>query len=60
VVLDAALTGRMRHAGLARAAGFSWGEAARRTIETYRQLMGGSHSGAAAQAPGRGPTAKRG
>ena len=31
---------RLRAAGLARAAGFSWAETARRTLEVYRELLG--------------------
>jgi glycosyltransferase involved in cell wall biosynthesis len=30
---------RLRAAGLARAAGYSWGETARRTLEVYRELL---------------------
>jgi glycosyltransferase involved in cell wall biosynthesis len=60
VVLGAELASRLRGAGLARAAGFSWRRAARRTIAIYRPFLGAVRDGAAAQAPGRGPDAQRG
>jgi glycosyltransferase involved in cell wall biosynthesis len=39
VTTDAALTARLREAGLARASRFSWEETARRTLEVYKQVM---------------------
>ncbi|HEY1332030.1 MAG TPA: glycosyltransferase family 1 protein [Actinomycetota bacterium] len=38
VTTDAALAARLREAGLARAAGYSWTETARRTLEVYKQV----------------------
>ncbi|MFN8516395.1 MAG: glycosyltransferase family 1 protein [Chloroflexia bacterium] len=38
---DAALRERLRRAGFARAAGFTWREAARRTLGVYEAAMGG-------------------
>jgi alpha-1,3-rhamnosyl/mannosyltransferase len=40
VLEDAALAARLRSAGLARAARFSWAETARRTAEVWREVAG--------------------
>jgi glycosyltransferase involved in cell wall biosynthesis len=39
VLTDAELSDRLRDAGRARAARFSWDETARRTLEVYRSLL---------------------
>jgi glycosyltransferase involved in cell wall biosynthesis len=49
---DAALAGRLREAGLARAATFTWGRTARLTLEVYARAMGSSST-----APGSSPGA---
>jgi alpha-1,3-rhamnosyl/mannosyltransferase len=41
IVSDGELSRRMIEAGLRRAAGFSWHETARRTLEVYRRLAEG-------------------
>jgi len=40
VSLDAALRERLRHAGVARAAEFSWSRTARETLAVYRRVLG--------------------
>ncbi|MGE0592511.1 MAG: glycosyltransferase family 4 protein [Vicinamibacterales bacterium] len=39
VLADDGLAGRMRQAGLVRAAGFTWQETARRTLDVYRAVV---------------------
>jgi glycosyltransferase involved in cell wall biosynthesis len=58
LLTDAALSGRLRELGSARAAGFSWSAAAEGTLHSYRRVLSGSSPSRIVEEAGTAPVAK--